>query len=179
MSKYESIAIIERAEELFKGKMTFSQQAKEQIAQAAEGYPYFVQLLGKECVAKANELGKNCVDNVVYTAVMEDIQKGRSFPTLERSYQRAIGSSEDRQLLLHLLADQPEEETLFDEDVGRIFLKKARKDAEELDINYIDQLIPRLLDSNFGPALARVPENPGIYDFVNPVFRLYVRLRQF
>lgn len=179
MSKQESIEIIERAEELFKGDMSFTYEAKEQIAKAAEGYPYFVQLLGKECVTKANELGKNKVDDIVYSAVIDDIQNGRSFPTLERSYQRSIGSSEDRQLLLHLLADQPEEETMFDEDVGRIFLKKARKDAEDLDINYIDQLIPRLLDSNFGPALARVPEKPGIYDFVNPVFRLYVRLRHF
>jgi len=127
MSKQESIEIIERAEELFKGDMSFTYEAKEQIAKAAEGYPYFVQLLGKECVTKANELGKNKVDDIVYSAVIDDIQNGRSFPTLERSYQRSIGSSEDRQLLLHLLADQPEEETMFDEDVGRIFLKKGKK----------------------------------------------------
>ena len=179
MTAYESVAIIERAEELFKGALTFEQEIKQKIADIAEGYPYFVQLLGKECVAKANQYGTSNVDDVVFRSVMEDIKLGRSFPTLERAYQRAIGASEDRQLLLHLLAEQPEEATMFDEDVGRVFLKRVRKDAEDLDISYIDQLVPRLLDANFGPVMVRVPEKPGVYEFVNPVFRLYVRLREF
>ena len=110
---------------------------------------------------------------------MDDIKTGKSFPTLERAYQRAIGNSEGRQTLLHLLAEQAEDNTIFDDDVGRVVLKKVRKEAEDWDIQYIDQLIPRLLDENFGPVLKRVPEKPGVYEFVNPVFRLYVRLRQF
>lgn len=179
MPTRESVEIIQRAEQLFAGAITFEPQVTEEIAHISEGYPYFVQLLGKECVAKANQFGYVRIANEVLDAVMDDIANGRSFPTLERAYQRAIGASQDRQLLLHLLADQPEEETLFDEDVGRVFLKKVRKEAEDLDISYIDQLVPRLLDGNFGPAMVRVPEKPGVYEFVNPVFRLYVRLRQF
>jgi len=179
MLPYESIAIIERAEELFEGALTFELGVKKKIAEIAEGYPYFVQLLGKECVAKANQYRTRIVDDTVFQSVLEDIKQGRSFPTLERAYQRAIGSSSDRQLLLHLLADQAEEGTMFNEDVGRVFLKGVRKDAEDLNVSYIDQLLPRLLDAKFGPVLVRVPEKPGVYEFVNPVFRLYVRLRQF
>ena len=48
-----------------------------------------------------------------------------------------------------------------------------------MDIQYVDQLLPRLLDERYGPVLVRKPENPGIYEFVNPVFRLYVRLHHF
>jgi hypothetical protein len=42
----------------------------------------------------------------------------------------------------------------------------------------VDQLIPRLVDAQYGPVLSRVMEKPGVYEFVNPVFRLYVRLRR-
>lgn len=117
-------------------------------------------------------------NDIVFDGVMIDIKSGVAFPTLESSYQKAIGSSPDRQLLLHILAEQPEEEALFNEDVGRIFLKQARKDAGEFDVNFVDQLIPRLLDKKFGPVLRSIPEGRGVYEFINPVFRLYVSLRK-
>jgi hypothetical protein len=175
----ETIEILNRAEHLFKEDMTFAQKVKSEIARISEGYPYFAQLLGKECVSKANQINVKYISIEVLSMVLEDIQNGRSFPTLERDYQRAIGNSKDRQVLLHLLAEQPEERTVFDKDVGRVFLKNVRKEAEEFDIQYVDQLIPRLLDANYGPVLTRIPEKPGIYEFLNPVFRLYVRLRAF
>jgi hypothetical protein len=119
------------------------------------------------------------IDEGLFEMVLKDIKTGNAFPALERAYQRAIGNSQDRQILLHILAEQPEERTFFNEDVGRIFLKKARKETSDFDIQYVDQLIPRLIDKRFGPVLTRVPERPGIYEFVNPVFRIYVQLREF
>lgn len=179
MASFETDEIITRAERLFKGAVSFDMSIKKEISRISEGYPYFTQLLGKACVSKANKFNRTHIDNFVFSKVMDDIKTGKSFPTLERAYQRAIGNSEGRQTLLHLLAEQAEDNTIFDDDVGRVVLKKVRKEAEDWDIQYIDQLIPRLLDENFGPVLKRVPEKPGVYEFVNPVFRLYVRLRQF
>lgn len=179
MSTYETEDILNRAEQLFKGQITFDQGVKKEIARVSEGYPYFTQLLGKECVVKANQRNVQEISREIFDDVLNDIKAGKSFPTLERAYQRAIGNSDDRQILLHLLAEQPEEQTIFNEDVGRVFLKKVRKEAEDLNIQYVDQLLPRLLDESFGPTLVRIPERPGIYEFVNPVFRLYVRLRHF
>ena len=179
MTQVETEEIIERAETLFRGQIAFDSEVKNKISQASEGYPYFTQLLGKECVLKANQYGTGTIDNKIYSMVIDDIKNGRTFPTLERECRRTIGSSEDRQMLLHLLAEQPEEDTIFDEDVGRVLLKTARKDAEGLDVQYVDQLVPRLLDHKFGPVLVRIPERPGVYEFVNPVFRLYVRMRHF
>ena len=82
-------------------------------------------------------------------------------------------------MLLHLLAGQPDETMHVDDEVGRVLLKDARKDAEGLDIQHVDQLLPRLLDPTYGPALRRIPEGQGVYEFVNPVLRLYVHLRDF
>ena len=159
--------------------MSFVQKVKDAIVRFSEGYPYFVQMLGKECVSEANRNDQKVIDENIFNKVLYNIQNGRCFPNIESAYQRAIGNSEDRQLLLHLLADQDEERTLFNEDVGRVFLRKVRRDAEAFDIKNLDQNLPRLLEKRYGPILEKIEEKPGIYEFVNPIFRLYVRLRNF
>jgi hypothetical protein len=82
-------------------------------------------------------------------------------------------------LLLHLLAEQPTEQSEFSDEIGRIVLAKARQDASDLNVQYIDQLMPRLVEKKYGPVLERVPERQGTYEFVNPVLRQYIRLRKF
>lgn len=179
MPHSEAIGVLTRAEELFDGELTIHDEIKEEIVAASQGYPYFVQMIGKACVNKASQLISTEVNRDVYDRVLEDIRSGVAFPTLENEYQRAVGQSENRQMLLHLLAEHPEEKTLFHEDVGRVFLKNVRKDAEEFEVDYLDQNLPRLIDNKFGPVLRRIPEGQGVYEFINPVFRLYVNLRAF
>lgn len=175
----ESEEIIERASLLFKGLIRFEPGISKRIAEFGQGYPYFVQLIGKQCVNEANVRKTGLIDTSIFEKVLEDLRTGKAFPTLEAAYQRAIGNSKDRQLLLHLLADQPTEQTQFSDEVGRIVLKTARQDAEDLDVQYVDQLIPRLVEKKYGPILERVTERQGTYEFVNPVLRQYIRLRQF
>lgn len=177
MELAESENIIARAAELFSGAIRFEPGISSRIADLGQGYPYFVQLIGKQCVSVANDMGTDLVDNEVLDKVVADLRAGTSFPTLESAYQRAIGGSEGRQVLLHLLAEQPTEQSQFSDEVGRVVLKQTRQVAEEMNVQFIDQLIPRLIDKKFGPALERVPERQGVYEFVNPVFRQYVRLR--
>jgi len=179
MPSTEAIAVIDKAEELYSGDLTFDVDVKRKIAEVSQGYPYFVQMIGKSCVTKASQKGVSVISQDIYHEVLGDIRNGVAFPTLESAYQKAIGTSENRQMLLHLLAEQSEQTTLFHEDVGRIFIKHARRDAEDFDVDYLDQNLPRLLDRKFGPVLRRIPEGQGIYEFNNPVFRLYVRLRAF
>jgi hypothetical protein len=178
MPEPEARDVLNKAEQLFQGELSIDDGVKEQIVKTSQGYPYFIQMIGKSCVNKASQLGSSFVDENIYKSVLEDIRSGVAFPTLESAYQRAIGNSEGRQMLLHLMAEQPEEKALFHEDVGRVFLKNVRKDAEDFDVDYLDQNLPRLLDSKFGPILRRIPEGQGIYEFINPVFRLYVQLRR-
>ena len=178
MPLQESEEIISRAADLFKGAIRFEPGISKAIAQLGQGYPYFVQLIGKQCVNEANVRNTDLVDNSILAKVSEDLKTGKAFPTLESAYQRAIGNSEARQLLLHLLAEQPTEESLFSDEIGRIVLKASRQDAEEMNVQFIDQLIPRLIEKKFGPVLERVPERKGTYEFVNPVLRQYIRLRQ-
>ncbi|MCB9284141.1 MAG: ATP-binding protein [Lewinellaceae bacterium] len=177
MPTFESQEIIYRAEKLFRGEIEFNESVVSEIANISQGYPYLVQLIGKECVHKANELRLKLVDDHVFGQVKIDISSGKAFPTLERQYLRAIGQSEDRKKLLYILASQDEDRTMFDTEVGKLVLKKARRDADDLEIKNIDQLLPRLIDQTFGPALRKVPDMKGYYEFVNPVFRVYCQLR--
>lgn len=174
----ESEAIIHRAAELFAGAIKFEPGIAPKIAELGQGYPYFVQLIGKQSVNEANARGTDVVDDDVLAKVLDDLRAGKAFPTLESAYQRAIGDSEGRQLLLHLLAEQTTEQSLFTDEIGRVVLKKSRQVAEELDIQFVDQLIPRLVEKKYGPILERVPERQGVYEFVNPVLRQYIRLRK-
>ncbi len=180
MPEYESQEILDRAERLFKGAIVIDQSVKTKIVNASEGYPYFVQLMGKECVSKANERSLVRIDDEIYNEVLEDIKAGRALPTLESQYRRAIGDSESRQMLLHLLAEQEDEsQVTFEGEAGRILLKDVRGVADDFDVQHLDQVLPRLVDVKFGPVLKRSTEKSGVYEFTNPVFRLYVRLRRF
>lgn len=173
----ESIEIIRTANRRFKGAITFEDDVAKRITALSEGYPYLVQMFGKACVNNANEYGVIKVDNEVLDRVLESIKDGSAFPTLESAYKRAIGDSEGRQMLLHLLAEQEEEQMKFSDDMGTVLLKKIRAGAQELGVDYIDQLIPRLVDKKFGPTLLRMEDRPGVYEFHNPIFRIYVKLR--
>lgn len=179
MPQGESEQIITRAAELFKGAVRFAPGMASKIAGLGQGYPYFVQLIGKECVNLANARGTDLIDDSIYDKVVDDLRHGRAFPTLEAAYQKAIGDSAGRQLLLHLLADQPTEQSEYSDEIGRIVLGKARQDASDLNVQHVDQLMPRLVEKRYGPVLERVPERQGTYEFVNPVLRQYIRLRKF
>jgi Cdc6-like AAA superfamily ATPase len=178
MPKDEVKLIFRTAEELFTHVVQFDDAVVDAIFRYSEGYPYFAQLMGRSCVAKANELGTNNIDMRVFTTVLMDIRDGQSFPNLEDRYQRAIGESEDRAILLTLLAEQESESAQYNADIGRVVLKQSRTTAQELGIEYVDQLLPRLIDERYGPILVKSSDQRGVYEFTDPVFRAYVKLRK-
>jgi hypothetical protein len=57
------------------------------------------------------------------------------------------------------------------------FLQRTRAAAQGLGIEYMDQLMPRLVEERYGPALVK-GEQRGIYEFADPVFRAYVKFRK-
>ena len=178
MSDVETRGIFTRAEELYKGKVSFSSSVVDKIVQLSDGYPYLAQLIGRACINRLNEQGENQVTWTVFSHVLDDIRSGNAFPTLESAYLRAVGQSEPRKLLLTILAEQPTDSTRYNDDVQRVALKDIRGITKDFQIEHVDQLLPRLIDKKYGPALIRDPDNYGTYEWVNPVLRAYVRLRK-
>ncbi|TKA84085.1 hypothetical protein FCK22_17840 [Sulfitobacter sp. 15WGC] len=175
MALDETALIFRRASAAYHGKLVFSDEVISKIFDISMGYPYFTQLIGKRCVEQGNLTGTNNIEIGTLNDVLEEISSGRAFPHLERKYQRAVGDSNSRALLLTLLA---EENVSLDDVEGGISLKAIRTTAQELDIEYMDQLVPRLIDKKYGPALVRKHDQRGTYEFLDPVFRAYVRLRK-
>jgi hypothetical protein len=124
------------------------------------------------------ELSKTDVNWDVFNDVLDDIRSGNALPTLEKAYLRAVGQSEPRKMLLTLLAEQTTDSASYNDDVQRVALRDIRGITKDFDIEHVDQLLPRLIDKKYGPALIRDPDIPGTYEWVNPVLRAYVRLRK-
>lgn len=178
MADFEIREIFSRATQLFNGALTFEADVVERITKLSDGYPYLAQLIGKACVNRLNETQAPRVDTQVFEDVLEDIRSGSAFPTLESAYLRAVGQSEPRRLLLTILAEQTTDVAKYNDDVQRVALREIRPLATEFEIDHVDQLVPRLIDKKFGPALVRDPDIHGAYEWVNPVLRAYVRLRR-
>lgn len=177
MSPAETRGIFSTAETLFKGKVKFGKDVVDQIVEMSEGFPYFAQLIGKASVQYGNNIGTNDLDKKIFGEVLERIKEGRAFPNLEDQYQLAIGKSKERAMLLVLLAEQRSDSTLYNDEIGRVVLQKTRSAAQGLGIEYIDQLMPRLVEERYGPALVKTSDQRGVYEFSDPVFRAYVKLR--
>jgi hypothetical protein len=178
MNAEETRQIFSTAEKLFKGVISFDKEVVEEIVDLSEGYPYFAQLIGKSCVQYGNNVGTNSIDRKIFGEVLDRIREGRSFPSLEDQYQLAVGKSKERAMLLVLLAEQKSDTAQYDEDIGRVVLQKTRSAAQGLGIDYVDQLMPRLVEQRYGPALVKGSEQRGVYEFADPVFRAYVKLRR-
>lgn len=171
-------AVFLRATELYGGSIIFDSDVVAKIIGLSDGYPYLAQLMGKACVNRVNEEFASKVNYRVFEHVLHDIRSSAAFPTLESAYLRAVGQSEPRRLLLTILAEQLTDAAKYNDDVQRIALREIRPLANEFEIDHIDQLVPRLIDKKFGPALVRDPDIYGAYEWVNPVLRAYVRLRR-
>ncbi len=162
MSIDETRQIFQTAEALYDGSAHFDASVVDNIHEISMGYPYFAQLIGKKCIELGNQSGNNEINDEVYRLVLAEIGSGEAFPSLERKFQNAIGDSEGRALLLTLLA---EEQVELDNVDGGISLKKIRATAQDLSIDHMDQLVPRLIDKKFGPALVKKTDLRGTYEF--------------
>ena len=143
MSFQETKQIFDTAVSLFEGVVRFDDDVVKKIFEISLGYPYFAQLIGKSCIEVANSAGTNEIGEFIFERVLEKIRTGEAFPSLERKFQRAIGDSDGRAMLLTLLA---EEKISIDEVDGGVSLKSIRATAIELEIDFVDQLVPRLFD---------------------------------
>ena len=178
MSTQEMQGIFARAEELYGGRVKFTQPVVDKIVQLSDGYPYLAQLIGRACINRLNEEAVTEVTWKLFSEVLDDIRSGNALPTLESAYLRAVGQSEPRRLLLTILAEQTTDSSRYNDDVQRVALRDIRGITQEFEIEHVDQLLPRLIDKKFGPALIRDPDIYGAYEWVNPVLRAYVRLRK-
>jgi hypothetical protein len=168
MSEPELSAIIERANQDLQ-PASFSDELKKQIVSTSEGFPYFVQMLGYQCALDALGKSLDLISHANLLTVLEKLKSGTLADIYERMYGEAVKHSEQRELLLKTFADTTGTD-LSSTDVYQFVIS--------LGVTNPSQLMPPLTSPDSGePALVKVAERT--YRFKDPLFRTYVRLRNF
>jgi len=167
MSKSELIEILHKAEKLIKHRITYMESVAIEIAEKSEGYPYFTHSLGKEAMLAAYRQGLKVVESEQLIDVYKQFSEGKLRTSYEDLYQNAVKHSEPRELLLKLFAEAEEEE---------IPTQEVYAVLKELGFDNPSQLM-QVLTSGEGGTDVLVKVRDRCYRFSDPVFRVYVRLR--
>lgn len=168
MPAEEMYGIISRAEHKVDHEITFSEPAKHAIINQAEGFPYFVHLLGKQALLEAFEIGQSTVDNETIQNLNDKVCKGRLKTIYEDIYHSAVKSSEQRELLLKLFAE---------EDSDEIFSGPIYISAKDLGLTNPSQLMKELTQPQDGSLGILTKVRDQYYRFTDPVAKVYTRIR--
>jgi len=105
------------------------------MVKEAEGFPYFVHLLGKDCLLLAFKRQLKVVTEELYSEVKEKLIKGKIQLTQEFRYVEACRTSQERELLLRLFAFSDDNKILIEE-----IYSQAREYGIEKPSSFMDKL---------------------------------------
>ena len=168
MPQHEMRGILKKAEHFILNKITFSESAAEEITKSAEGFPYFVHLLGKNALLNAFEFSKNIVTHQDILEIKEEISKGRLATIYEEIYHSAVKESPQRELLLKFFAEDQE-------DI--VFSEPVYSNTKDLGVTNPSQLMKELTQPQDGSIGVLTKLREQYYRFTDPVFKVYARLR--
>jgi hypothetical protein len=168
MEPYELDLILKRAEYRVRDEIVFEDCARTMITTKAEGFPYFVHLLGKEAMLLAFRRNLPRINAELVGDVAERIVSGRLPTIYEETYHEALQGSEDREIVLKLCAEHKKEE---------IHLESIAKVAADMGVETPRQLVCDLARADATQPVL-VPIREGYYRFSDPVFRVYAKIRQ-
>jgi hypothetical protein len=166
----EMKGILIRAENYVSNKFMFEDEALNEITKSAEGFPYFVHLIGKQAFLKAFENNENSISLKDIIDIKSEISKGRLSTIYEEIYHSAVKESPQRELLLKLFAEENNDE---------IFSEPVYATTKDLGVTNPSQLMRELTlrqDGSLG-VLTKLREQ--YYRFTDPVFKVYAKLRNF
>lgn len=168
MPKDELKGILKRAEHFVNNKITFSDEAADEIVKSAEGFPYFVHLLGKQAFLNAFGIGKSKVELADIISIKQDISNGRLATIYEEIYHSAVKESPQRELLLKFFAEDNNDE---------IYSEPVYSNTKDLGVSNPSQLMRELTQPQDGSIGVLTKLREQYFRFTDPVFKVYARLR--
>jgi AAA+ ATPase superfamily predicted ATPase len=167
MSETELTGIIERAEVSVKSEIKFDGEAKSIIAKWADGFPFFVHLIGKECMLYGLTCNISQITRNEVHSVIAKISEGKIGTIYEDIYLRGVKQSEQREILLKIFSESNESE-IKSETVYEV--------AKGFNITNPSQYMKELTTSHQGSEIL-IKIRDGYYRFNDPVFKVYARIR--
>lgn len=166
MTAEEMAGIIQRAEKDI-APYKFSAELINELIRLSEGFPYFVHLLAKESAIKAFEGDTRDIGLPQLHEVLQTLRSGHLASLYEELYQVAVKHSPQREILLKAFADSADSE---------IYSTNIYELVKGMEVSNPSQLMKELTaPEGFEPIL--VPIRDRYYRFSDPVFRTYVKLR--
>ncbi len=157
--------------ELAADKFRFTQEAQEWIISVARGHPYYVHLLGKHSLLKAAIAREtNITADIARDALAEIAMKGTA-RIQETVYQKAIGHSYVRELILKTFAG------VADDEVNTTSVYQKIVAARPMDISSISVYVGNLGSEKFGQVIEKTRERH--YRFRDSLFKAYAAARPF
>ncbi|MHA1513827.1 MAG: hypothetical protein ACTSRJ_07210 [Candidatus Hodarchaeales archaeon] len=159
--------ILRRAEYTVHKEIIFDENASSTIASLAEGFPYFVHLLGKEAMLIAFERNSKQVTGNDIEYLSKIITEGRLNTIYDDVYHNAVKTSPQREILLKIFSE---------DDKDEIHTVPVYSLAKDLGVSNPSQLMKELTTTEWGsPVLTKIRDR--YYRFTDPVFKVYSRIR--
>ena len=169
MQEKELIQIIKSAETTLKGEICFTDEVIQEVVKEAEGFPYFVHLLGKECLLTAFKRNERIVNKNIYDEIKGNLINGKISLTQEFRYVETCRTSPERELLLKLFANV---------DSNYILIEDVYKQAKDYGIDKPSKFLGVLIDTkNIAPVLIKSRDDRNVR-FADPIFKVYSKKRR-
>jgi Cdc6-like AAA superfamily ATPase len=171
MSKIELESIVDRTEEyLAEGgeSLIFSPSAKRKLAHIAQGFPWFVHVLGQAALLAAARDKRQSVEGIHIDDIVKSLTAGRLARQFNDRYLKAVGNSYPREYVLRLFAHWPAE----DIPTSEIYPK-----AKLLGVTAPSNYLGHLTQAQCGHVLTPSPQQSRLYRFTDGMFKVYVQLR--
>ncbi|HVW98254.1 MAG TPA: hypothetical protein VHA56_19970 [Mucilaginibacter sp.] len=165
MDDLELWEIITKAERYINKNIEFTDDSAELMVKHADGFPYFMHLLGSEAFLLAFENGDRIIHQGTMQEIYNKISSGNLSTIYEENYHNAVKNSPDREILLKLFSEDKDEE---------INITGIYKLAKEFGIRDPSALM-KGLTSPERPILIKIRDKH--YRFSDPVFKVYSRIR--
>jgi hypothetical protein len=170
MNRKELKSIITNAVNSLKKEIIFEDSVIEDIVKEAEGFPYFVHLLGKESLLLAFKRKLKKVDDNLYLEVKTNLIKGKFQLTQEFRYIDTCRTSAESELILKLFA-LSEDNNILIEEVYEI----AREYGVEKPSKYLDKLTEK---GKIEPILV-ISRDKRHVRFSDPILKVYAKKREY
>jgi hypothetical protein len=165
-------AIVEKAESVLREagvNITFSTEAKNELVNAAGGFPWFIHTLGQAALLHAFDNNERAVTYSHVQFALEQLGTNQYWQRFYEKYQMAVRDSRPREILLRLFAKWKD----FDIPTSDIYPV-----ARWLSIQNPSILTKDLQREKYGNVLRKpLYARRRIYRFENAMFKRYVNLR--
>jgi hypothetical protein len=165
--------IVAKAEHYLEGEgvgISFSTRAIARLARVASGFPWFVHVLGQQCLVDADSDGRVLVDEEHVERAIHGIVDNRLAQQFSDMYQKAVRDSEPRERTLRAFAHW----TDADIPTGEVYKVLRESLGVQNGSTYRGHLCkPEFGDVLFVPAI----QKRGLVRFRNEMFKAYVRMR--